>query len=46
MPRKPAQPNFPAALSRGDIVVYENGADVRLEVRTDGETVWLTQDRR
>ncbi len=43
MPRKPAQPNLPAAPQRSDIVVYENGADVRLEVRTDGETVWLSQ---
>ena len=43
MPRKPAQPNPPAAATRNDIVVYENGSDVRLEVRTDGETVWLTQ---
>jgi hypothetical protein len=44
MPRKPAQPNTPApAPPRNDIVVYESGSDVRLEVRTDGETVWLTQ---
>ena len=28
-----------------EIVVYENGADVRLDVRTDGETVWLTQSQ-
>ena len=42
MPRKPAQPNLPVP-SRNDIVVYANGADIRLEVRTDGETVWLTQ---
>ena len=27
------------------IVIYENGADVRLEVQTDGETVWLTQEQ-
>ena len=25
------------------IVVYEGEKDVRLEVKTDGETVWLTQ---
>ena len=44
VPRKPVQPNRPAAApQRSDIVVYENGADVRLEVRTDGETVWLSQ---
>lgn len=30
---------------RNDIVVYGGGTDVRLEVRTDGETVWLTQDQ-
>ncbi len=28
-----------------EIVVYENGADVRIDVRTDGETVWLTQSQ-
>ena len=27
------------------IVVYEGEKDVRLEVKTDGETVWLTQDQ-
>ncbi len=43
MPRSPASPSAPAP--RGDIVVYEAGADTRLEVRTDGETVWLTQDQ-
>jgi hypothetical protein len=42
VPRKPAQPNVPAAVPSNEIVVYENGSDVRLEVRTDGETVWLT----
>lgn len=25
------------------IVVYEGEKDVRIEVKTDGETVWLTQ---
>ena len=29
----------------GEIVVYENGADVRIDVRTDGETVWLSQSQ-
>ena len=33
------------APKRNDIVVYESGSGVRLEVRTDGETVWLTQDQ-
>ena len=28
-----------------EIVVYENGGDLRLDVRTDGETVWLTQEQ-
>ncbi len=28
-----------------EIVVYENGADIRIDVRTDGETVWLTQSQ-
>ena len=28
-----------------DIVVYENGANLRLQVKTDGETVWLTQEQ-
>ena len=27
------------------IVVYEGDKDVRLEVKTDGETVWLTQEQ-
>lgn len=27
-----------------EIMVYESGNDLRLEVRTDGETVWLTID--
>ena len=27
------------------IVVYENGASLRLQVRTDGDTVWLTQEQ-
>ena len=27
------------------IVVYEGKKDVRLEVKTDGETVWLTQEQ-
>ena len=27
------------------IVVYEGEKDVRLEVKTDGETVWLTQEQ-
>jgi len=27
------------------IVVYESSADVRLQVKTDGETVWLTQEQ-
>ncbi len=43
MPRSPASPS--AHAPRSDIVVYEAGADTRLEVRTDGETVWLTQDQ-
>ena len=25
------------------VIVYEAGGDIRLEVQTDGETVWLTQ---
>ncbi len=28
-----------------DIVVYEPNAELRLQVKTDGETVWLTQDQ-
>ena len=27
------------------IVVYQGADDVRLEVQTDGETVWLTQEQ-
>lgn len=40
MPRTPASP-APAS----EIVVFENGGDLRLDVRTDGETVWLTQEQ-
>ncbi len=47
MPRPSAQPktpsSLPASASAKDLVVYENDADLRLEVMTDGETVWLTQ---
>ena len=43
MPRSPASHFAPSP--RSDIVVYEAGTDTRLEVRTDGETVWLTQDQ-
>ncbi len=28
-----------------NIVVYENGTNIRLQVKTDGETVWLTQEQ-
>jgi len=28
-----------------NIVVYESGQDIRLKVKTDGETVWLTQEQ-
>jgi len=28
-----------------NIVVYENGANLRLQVKTDGETVWLSQEQ-
>ena len=41
----PASPPHPAPLVRNEVVVYENGADVRLDVKTDGETVWLTQEQ-
>ena len=27
------------------IIVYEPNEQVRMEVKTDGETVWLTQDQ-
>ena len=28
-----------------EVVVYDGGPELRLDVRTDGETVWLTQDQ-
>ena len=28
-----------------NIVVYENGTNIRLQVKTDGETEWLTQEQ-
>lgn len=40
MPRSPASP-APAR----QIVVYENDGGLRLDVPTDGETVWLTQEQ-
>ena len=40
MPRPSASP-----APTSEIVVYENGGDLKLEVRTDGETVWLTQEQ-
>ncbi len=42
MPRSPRSQPSPA-LSPGGVVVYENGADLRIDVRTDGETVWLNR---
>lgn len=56
MPRKPVQTQTPApsaasaagavgAPAPGEVLVYEGGAGARLEVRTDGETVWLTQEQ-
>ena len=38
MPRTPASLHSPR-----EVVVYENGVDVRVEATTDGETIWLTQ---
>ncbi len=40
MPRSSASP-----APTSEIVVYENGGDLRLDVHTDGETVWLTQEQ-
>ena len=31
------------ASARGEIVVYQPNETMRLDVRLDGETVWLTQ---
>ncbi len=28
-----------------EIVVYNSGGDLKFDVRTDGETVWLTQEQ-
>ena len=42
MPRSPRSQPSPA-LSPGGVVVYEAGGDLRLDVRTDGETVWLNR---
>lgn len=40
----PASPT-PKPPPTSEIVVYENGADVRIDVRMDGDTVWLTQEQ-
>ena len=39
----PASPSSP--VERSGIVVYAPDSSTSLEVRTDGETVWLTQDQ-
>ena len=36
--------NLPAT-TQTDILVYQGGAGVKMTVKTDGETVWLTQDQ-
>lgn len=50
MSRNPVQPKtpnavLPATAGAKEIVVYESGAGVRLEVLSDGETVWITQEQ-
>lgn len=50
MSRKAAQPKtpkspLPAPAGAKEIVVYESGSDLRLEVATDGETVWLNRNQ-
>ena len=34
---------LPTAVSKGEIVLYQPNESVKLEVRLEGETVWLTQ---
>ena len=36
--------NLPAA-TQSDILVYQGDAGVKMTVKTDGETVWLTQEQ-
>ena len=46
MTRKPAQPNpAPAPDSRNEIVVYQPDETIRLDVRVENETVWLSQSQ-
>lgn len=50
MPRSPAQPKtsnttLPATAGAKEVVVYESGAGIRLEVLSDGETVWLNRQQ-
>ena len=30
-------------MNKGEIIIYQDGQEQRLQVRTDGQTVWLTQ---
>ena len=36
--------NLPAA-TQADVLVYQGDAGVKMTVKTDGETVWLTQEQ-
>ena len=36
--------SLPAA-TQTDILVYQGGAGLKMTVKTDGETVWLTQEQ-
>lgn len=39
------QPSTDLIAPKREIIVYESGSEIRLEVWTDGETMWLTQEQ-
>lgn len=39
------QPSTGLIAPKREIIVYESGSEIRLEVWTDGETMWLTQEQ-
>lgn len=37
--------NIPSLINKGEIILYQPNANIRLEVRFEDETVWLTQQQ-
>ena len=45
MPQKDNIPTFPTPQNSGEIVLYQPDNDIRIEVRLEKDTVWLTQQQ-